>query len=114
MIMQNCTEGQVTEVPIPGYSLAAGMTCCGADHTVPFHCTTAPPWSVATQNEGEAQEIASSPPRGSMFCWGDHPDPPMRNDTPVPFTIRHWLVGRQEMAVPDDADSDDDVHGDGS
>jgi hypothetical protein len=66
------------------------------------------------QNDGVAQEMASSPLRGSMVCGGDHPDPGLRNDTAVPLTIRHWPADRQEMAVSDDAGSDDDVQGDAS
>jgi hypothetical protein len=115
MIMQNCVLGHDTVVPMPVYSLAAGMTWVGEDHDVPFHVTTSPPSSAATQNEVLAQDSESSPPAGSMVCSGDQPLPPVRAEEPVPLTIRHSLTDGHEMAVGSDVpEVNDAVHGFGS
>jgi hypothetical protein len=115
MTMQNWMVGHDTVVPMPVYSVAAGMTRSGAAHSEPFHATTAPPSSAARQYEVVGHEIESSPPRGSMVCSGDHRLEAPVMDTPVPLTTAHQVVVGQAMAVASDGpDVRDDVHGSGS
>ena len=115
MTMQNWVVGHDTVVPMPVYSVAAGMTWSGAAQAEPFHATTAPPSSAARQYEVVGHEIESSPPRGSMVCSGDHRLAAVRMDTPAPFTAAHHEVVGQEMAVASDGpEVRDDTHGSGS
>jgi hypothetical protein len=78
MIMQNWALGQDRDVPIPGYSSDWGITGWGADHDVPFQVTTEPAESAAWQNVVVGQEMASSPPFGSIVSTGDQAPPPFR------------------------------------
>jgi hypothetical protein len=115
MTMQNWALGHDTDVPIPVYSVAAGMTWIGADHEVPFHVNTEPLRSAARQNEVVGHEIESSPPCGSTASLADHWFPAVRTDTPVPFTMAHSVVSGQEMAVGSDGpEVSEEVQGDGS
>jgi hypothetical protein len=115
MTMQNWMVGHDTVVPMPEYSVAAGMTWSGALHPAPFQETTAPPPSAARQDEVVGHEIESSPPRGSMVCVADHRSAAVRMDTPVPLTTAHQLVVGQAMAVGwDGPEARADVHPAGS
>ena|ERR1700722_9205762 len=114
MTMQNRELGHDTVVPIPGYSVAAGITWFGPDHVVPFHMITEPPASDARQNVVDGHEIESSSPLGSTDSSPDHrlPGPPV--DTPVPFTMKHDDLVGQEMAVgSEEPEASEVVHGDG-
>jgi hypothetical protein len=97
---QNRSLGHDTDVPSPGYSMAWGITCSGGLHEVPFHATTDPAASAAIQKVVVAQEIESSPPRGSTASSVDQEFPPVIVLAPVPETRMHKLVLGQEIAPP--------------
>lgn len=79
--------------------MACGTTCSGGDHEVPFHTTTDPAESAATQKLGVAHEIESSPPRGSTASSVDQELPWPIMLAPVPETRTHSEVVGQEIAL---------------
>jgi len=114
MTMQNSGLGHDTVVPIPGYSVAVGITWFGPDHVVPFHMITDPPASEARQNVVDGHEIESRCPLGSTDSSPDHGLPMLPVDTPVPFTMKHTDALGQEMSVgSEDPGASEVVQGDG-